>query len=309
MQFETAKKTEKVSDRIIDQIRDAVLSGRLKPGDRLASEKDLIVQFGVSKATMREALRVLEAMGLVEIRKGLGGGAFITEVGMKTTVHSIINFLHFKSVSIREITMLRFMLEPAVAYMAANAMEPEDLAKLRSMIEGDAARAETELAREISFHRYLVRMSRNPILILIMDFIDSILTEVKSQLNLGEDFYGKVRNMHRRILACLEQHDAAGARREIIQDLLAVGNHLSDLTDSRRFEPSELGYDPDCIYRGGTGSEQGMIPESGTALRAPKLDPQLMEALSQEGVLFQTVGSGLLYLLVNESPDEQELES
>ena len=118
--FQAAKKTFKISDQIIDQIRDAVLSGKLKPGNRLASEKELADQFGVSKATMREAMRVLEVLGLIEIRKGLGGGIFIAEVGMRTTIHSIINFLHFQPVSIKEITMLRYLIEPTVAQIAAS---------------------------------------------------------------------------------------------------------------------------------------------------------------------------------------------
>ncbi|MCK4783939.1 MAG: FadR family transcriptional regulator [Desulfobacteraceae bacterium] len=97
--FRAASKTEKISDHIIEQIRDAVLSGQFKPGDRLASENELINQFEVSKATIREALRVLEVMGLIEIKKGVGGGVFIAEVEMKTTINSIINFLYFKSVN------------------------------------------------------------------------------------------------------------------------------------------------------------------------------------------------------------------
>ena len=81
--FKATDKTEKVSESIITQIRDAILSGKVKPGDRLASEKELLSQFSVSKATMREALRVLESMGLIEIRKGVVGGVFIAEVDMK----------------------------------------------------------------------------------------------------------------------------------------------------------------------------------------------------------------------------------
>ena len=84
--FKAANKSEKVSDSIIAQIRDAILSGQLKPGDRLASEKELIEQFNVSKATMREALRVLEVIGMIEMRKGIAGGAFVAEVGMRTTI-------------------------------------------------------------------------------------------------------------------------------------------------------------------------------------------------------------------------------
>ena len=104
--FQPAIKTEKISDHIIGQIRDVILSGRLKPGDRLASEKELVAQFGVSKASVREALRALEAMGLVEIRKGVSGGIFVAEVDMKTTINSIVNFLNFKSLSIKDMCIL-----------------------------------------------------------------------------------------------------------------------------------------------------------------------------------------------------------
>ena len=76
-----------------------------------------MLQFGVSKATMREALRVLEAMGLLEIRKGISGGAFVAEVDMRTTVHSIMNFLHLQSVSVKEITMLRLFIEPPLHFI------------------------------------------------------------------------------------------------------------------------------------------------------------------------------------------------
>ena len=91
-------------------------------------------EFGVSKATLREALRVLEGMGLVEIRKGIDGGVFIAEVDMKTTIHGILNFLHFKSVSIKDITMIRYLLEPPVTQIAASRIQPDDIVKLESMI-------------------------------------------------------------------------------------------------------------------------------------------------------------------------------
>ena len=132
--FQAASRTHKISDQIIEQIRNAILSGRFKPGDKVASEKELMSEFGVSKATLREALRVLEGMGLVEIRKGIAGGVFIAEVDMKTTIHGIINFLHFREVSVKDITMIRYLLEPPVAQIAALRIQPEDIIKLESMI-------------------------------------------------------------------------------------------------------------------------------------------------------------------------------
>ena len=189
--FKLPKKPEKISDQIIAQIRDTILAGDLKPGDKLGSEKELIGQFGVSKATLREALRVLEAMGLIEIRKGLSGGVFIAEVDMKTTINSSVNFLHFKSVSIKDITMLRLFVEPFIVRIAIRNITEDDISKLRAMIENESGEsinnAEGEIKKGISFHRYLARLTHNPILILIMDFVDNLLTDIKSQSDLRDD--------------------------------------------------------------------------------------------------------------------------
>ncbi len=299
MQFQTATKPERVSDRIIDQVRDAVLSGRLKPGDRLASEKELVAQFGVSKGTMREALRVLEAMGLVEIRQGIGGGVFISEVEMKTTIHGIMNFLHFKSVSIKEITMVRFMLEPWVAHMAALSMTDRDRQRLEQMIEGDGEDLGSELTREIGFHRYLARMTQNPILILIMDFLDSLVKDFKIQLDLDDEFFVNVRDAHRSILECLVRRDAEAARREITQDLLEVGDYLSKVTGKAPFDPAEMGFTDSssttALAIPATGDQAAALVQAG-------VDPELC----RRGLLVRKVGSGDLYMLVPRDDETEE---
>ncbi len=293
--FEAAAKSEKVSERIVEQIRDAVLSGRLKPGDRVASEKELIVQFGVSKATMREALRVLEAMGLVELRKGIQGGVFIAEVDMKTTIHSIMNFLHFKAVSIHDITMLRFILEPSVAYMAAARLTVGDTQRLEQMIEVGEDN-EAEITKDIGFHRYLARLSDNPILILIMDFIDNLLRDLKSQLTLGAGFYSDIKACHRRILDRLMDQDPVGAQREITRDILAVGDYMADISGTVRFDPAVLGFDRNGLPVG--MSDRLAEGQEGPAMNGSVPDPRLLA----QGMLFRQVGSGDLYMLVPRKP-------
>jgi GntR family transcriptional repressor for pyruvate dehydrogenase complex len=287
--FQPPAKTEKISDHIIGQIRDAILSGRFKPGDRLASEKELVADFGVSKASMREALRVLEAMGLVEIRKGISGGIFIAEVDMKTTINSIVNFLHFKSLSVKDITMVRYIMEPPVAQLAASRIGPGDISRLENMIEERPTDGQGLVMGEIDFHRYLARLSENPVLILIMDFIDNMLRDIKFQLDLGPEFYEQVKEAHVRILACLSRKDGVGARREIIKDVLEVGVHLARLSGSPAFHPEMLeGFDP-TLQQGanplGASELQKVIGEEGVA------------RLKERGSLFQRVGSGELYLI------------
>ena len=238
--FENARSSEKVTDVIISRIRDAILSGQLKPGDRLASEKELVEQFGVSKATLREALRALEVMGLVELRKGAAGGVFITEVELQTTIHSMMNFLHFKSLSVYELTMIRFMLEPHIARIAADKCTEKDIERLQSFIALENLDHATRKVRDISFHRYLSRMTNNAMLILIVDFIENLLDEIKQSLDVNEEFYAMVRSAHERILNCIIERDAEGASRAMIDDVVLVGRCLSEKMGERCFDPREL---------------------------------------------------------------------
>jgi GntR family transcriptional repressor for pyruvate dehydrogenase complex len=284
------QRMEKISDRIIAQIRDIVLSGELKPGDRLGSEKELIAQFGVSKGTLREALRVLEAMGLVEIRKGLSGGVFIAEVDMSTTIHSIMNFLHFRAVSIKDITMLRYFLEPSIGEMIASTITDEDIQKLKAIIEKGAGEPYSELSRGISFHRYLARFTHNPILILTMDFIDNLLTDIKSKLNLGAEFHERVKKSHRQILDCLIRRDGPAARRLIMADILSVGYSIAQVSGTPHFDPLLLENDS-------PRDEQVVAETAGTDLPA-LTDKVAISPTSPQEMLLERVGSGELYLLV-----------
>jgi GntR family transcriptional repressor for pyruvate dehydrogenase complex len=286
--FNNANKSEKVSDNIIAQIRDAILSGQLKPGDRLASEKELIDQFGVSKATMREALRVLEVIGLLEIRKGISGGAFVAEVGMRTTLHAIINFLHFRTVSIREITMLRYLIEPSVAQVAACKRTDKDIEKLEMVIGETITPGDTEVSKEISFHRYLARMTQNTILTLTIDMIDNLLKSMKTKIGLPPDFFEHVRDAHNAILECLIQQDGLAAKIAMANDVVGVGRYLCEFTGASPFEPSELKLNRSLI-----DVQLDMNPE---ARVVTKDDPLLQE----RGTLVKRVGSSELYLVVKE---------
>ena len=304
------QRIEKISDRIIAQIRDMILSGQLNPGDRVGSERELIAQFEVSKATLREALRVLEALGLVEIRKGLSGGVFIAKVDMKTTIHSIMNFLRFEAVSIRDITMIRYFLEPSIAEMVASTITEDDIEKLKATIESGAGEPNSELSKGISFHRYLARLTHNPILILIMDFIDNLLTDMKSKSTLGADFYGRVKRSHRQILDCLIRRDGAAARRLIMADILSVGYSMSQVLGTANFDPVNLRGDSSLPFQviskrteekiEADLAPQTTLPSLTDKLTSPPLQPQEM--------LFERVGSGDLYLLVlrDKKKDEKE---
>ncbi|MCF8144504.1 MAG: GntR family transcriptional regulator [Deltaproteobacteria bacterium] len=290
--FNNANKSEKVSDNIIAQIRDAILSGRIKPGDRLASEKELIDQFGVSKATMREALRVLEVIGLLEIRKGISGGAFVAEVDMRTTLHAIVNFLHFQTVSVKEITMLRYLIEPSVAQVAAAKRTDKDIEKLEQVIGEGITPGDNEVSKEISFHRYLARMTENTILTLTIDMIDNLLKAMKKKIGLPPEFYAHVRDAHTIILECLVQQDGLAAKIAMANDVVGVGRYICKFTETPPFEPSEL-----KASRSPIDTHLEVNPEARVVM---KDDPLLLES----GTIVRRVGTSELYLVVKEHEND-----
>ena len=257
--FDTAKKDEKVTDYIISQVRDAIMSGRLKPGKRLASEKELTEEFQVSKATLREALRSLETMGLIEIRQGATGGIFLTEVNSQTLMHSMMNFMHFQSVSIREITMLRYMLEPHIARLAALKITDDEIEQLKSYVDNGDLDNEVSRKKNARFHHDLSRVTGNSLLILIVDFIDHLLDEMKQSLDLGADFHAEVQSSHKKILSCLLSKDAEGAGRAMADDVVMVGRLMSEKMGEEAFDPSRFDPKIDTILRTISGDGSAKI--------------------------------------------------
>lgn len=238
--FNVVNKSEKVSDNIIAQIRDAILRGQVKTGDNLGSENELAIKFGVSKATMREALRILEVLGFIVIKKGVNGGAFVAKVELKTTINSIVNFLHFQYLSIKEITMVRYFLEPPLGRIAAAKITDNDMRNLKRYLAGPVTYDKRELKKEAAFHHYLVTMAENPILSLLIDLVDNLLVQTKINLTLGHEFYENVRQAHNTILNCLAARDGKAAEVAIADDVLEVGNYLGELTSTPVFDPSEF---------------------------------------------------------------------
>ncbi|MCX5873897.1 MAG: FadR/GntR family transcriptional regulator [Deltaproteobacteria bacterium] len=290
--FKPTQKSHKVSHYVVEQIRDAILTGEFKPGDRLASERELVDQFQVSKASMREALRVLEVLGLIQTRKGTGGGIFAAEVNMNTTVHSLTNFLHFKNVSVGDITMLRYILEPPLAQIASSRVTEDDIRILETMTneEVSAPRHVKDL-RAIGFHYHIARFSENPLLILLMDFIEGLLVDLKVKLNPGSEFYDEVEQDHYRIIECFRRKNDVGVKKEMAAHVLRVGSHLARLAGSASFSPSDIQGDS-YLY-----SEAGLAVYPPSPDHEGPLPPAAQKSLQELGVLLRHVGTRDLYFV------------
>ena len=227
-------RTSTITQKIIDQIRTAILAGKLKPGDILPHEKELTEQFGVSKQTLRESLRALEHMGLIDVRKGIGGGAHIVEVDIEVTKQSLANFLYFKDLTIENLSELRKLIEPHAAGKAAEHISKDDLEELGKLNETARGNLNNNLLEEkshdeINFHRVIAQNTGNPILILILDFVENLLEDFKKVLKPDLAFSKSVLDAHDKIYQAICDKDPKKASTEMYQHVYDVELHLAKL--------------------------------------------------------------------------------
>jgi DNA-binding FadR family transcriptional regulator len=138
----------RISEMIVDQIRDLIRQGQLRPGDRLPAEREMCDQFGVSRVTVREALRVLESSGLVQIRVGARGGAFVTAPDRTRVGEGLTDLLTMSAVSAADVTEVRFILELGLVPLVCERADDDDLEALREICR--QARADARRNRSYS---------------------------------------------------------------------------------------------------------------------------------------------------------------
>ena len=228
----------KAPQEIVYRIREQILSGYLPHGSKLPPEHELTTTLCVSRQTLREALRVLEAQGLLHIRAGSGGGAFVADVNVETASMGLVNFLHNKQLTLEHLTDVRHLVEPHLAAEAARKATDEQIAELEAL-QAQARRRlgnnEAALLREIeiAFHGKLAAISENPLLTFVAGFIDHLLLGVKQSLDLDENFSLAVINAHDNIVAALKRRAPQDAAAAISADIDMVMRTLRDLAQGQ----------------------------------------------------------------------------
>jgi GntR family transcriptional regulator, transcriptional repressor for pyruvate dehydrogenase complex len=125
---------ERVSDQIKSILKQAILNGQFKPGDKFPPEVEIARKYQVSKASAREALREMESEGLIQKKRGVFGGSFVAAPGPEKMVDVVINSYLFGSITAFDLAELRRVLEPGLAGLAAERRTDEDLAAMADCI-------------------------------------------------------------------------------------------------------------------------------------------------------------------------------
>lgn len=160
----TAVSLGRVSQAIVEQIRDLLREGRLRPGDRLPSERDLCQQFGVSRVTVREALRILESSGLITIKVGARGGSFVSTPTSDQIGAGLADLVSLSPLTALEVTEARLVFELGIVPLVCERATKEDIADLRRMTDEHSKRMKAdEYTMEMSadFHTRVAACTHN----------------------------------------------------------------------------------------------------------------------------------------------------
>ncbi|WP_066271772.1 FadR/GntR family transcriptional regulator [Hydrogenophaga palleronii] len=236
--------TSRAFEEVIAQLRRLTVQGQLKPGDRLPSERDLALKLGVSRNTIREALRGLEMSGVLELRKGAYGGAFLVAPGGDTLAGALQDMFQFGSVTAGQLTEARLHITAAVARVACERIREEDIRDLERNV-ADAQQAERDgdvVLRSrinLNFHRVLARTTDNPIFVAVMDGLISIMEHFIDTL--GPPQIPDVFKSRMKVIAALRARNAEVAAAEMEDNLRVVHKgYLARLEQGQRAPTSPV---------------------------------------------------------------------
>ncbi len=213
-----AVRKSRVSQEIIEQVRDLVTSGRLRAGDRLPAERDLAQNLQVSRSTVREAIRALESLGLLEVRSGQGTFLAVHPKGPGSVplTGSLLKAWDDQ----HKLFEVRRVMEPDLAALAARRATPGHIEQMRAALgeqEGQIQRGRTGIQADTSFHFLLAESTGNEILLQIMQgLLETLQKSREASLQKGSRRSQSLRQ-HQAILAAIESRDPKLAEQRMLE--------------------------------------------------------------------------------------------
>lgn len=236
-------RTRRAFEAVCDQIRQQIAQGGLHPGDRLPGERELAEQFNVSRIAVREALRSLEAAGVVQARTGLNGGFFIhrgsSSTGITQTVQDMVSL---GQISIANVTEARVeLMSVAIRLACARATEAE-LDAIEADIEHHTALFRTgggsrNSKSVIEFYRLIARATHNEVIVLMVDGLSEIIRAMLA--NIAPQPRKDIMLVRRKVLTLLRQRDAQGAVNAMAVHLRRVNDHLESESNKAKAKSTQ----------------------------------------------------------------------
>ncbi len=223
-EFEAVRKT-KLYAEVAKQIERMISEGLLKPGDKLPPERELAEMFQVSRSSVRDGIRSLELMGLVEPRQG--EGTVVREISAESLVNPLASVLVRKRELVGELLDVRKMLEPPLAGRAATHATREDVAYLEDILQRQkdkVRRGELAIDEDSEFHYTIATAAKNSVVLKVVDVLMDLLRESRERALQVDGRLQKSYAGHRRILSAIKRRHPAAAER-------AMRRHIEEIED------------------------------------------------------------------------------
>ena len=215
-------KTRRVFEEICEQIRKRLASGALQPGDKLPAERDLALEFKVSRPAVREALRTLEISGVVSLQKGVKGGAFIRDGNPAMLTQSLQDLVFLGRVSASSLAEARRLINGVVIRLACERADEEDFAALEAnMAAIESSEDLQHRANEgVRFFGLIARATRNEVLIMLVDSLSDIIRDMIDRT--GRKARPELVPVRRSILKAMRERNADAAMQGMDEYLTIV---------------------------------------------------------------------------------------
>jgi GntR family transcriptional repressor for pyruvate dehydrogenase complex len=222
-EFETVRRN-KVYEEVARQIERLILK-KLQPGDKLPSERELAETLGVSRSSIRDAIRSLELMGMVEPRQG--AGTIVREISSESLANPLANVLKRKEELVSELLDFRKMLEPPLAARAAARISADEISEMEEILQRQQEKqnqGEAAVSEDAEFHYSIALASGNSVVLKVLDILMDLLRGTRERSLQVEGRPQRSLAGHRRILAALKRHDAEAAK-------AAMRRHIEDVEE------------------------------------------------------------------------------
>lgn len=210
----------KVYHEIVAQIRELIAAGRIKPGDRLPPERELAELFKASRSSVRDAIRVLDQMELIESRQG--DGTYVRTVSAEELTEPLALCILQSRTQMQELWESRRILEPALAQLAAARVTPEEVEELQAILDAQKKKVAlgfTGLEEDTAFHYGLARAARNSVMLRVTDTLVDVLRQSRERSLQQQARPQRSLTGHLRVLDALRRRDPGAARDAMLQHL------------------------------------------------------------------------------------------
>ena len=235
----------KASDVLAREVRERIFSGELAEGTALPPERQLVEQTGLSRATVREALRVLEVENLLSIRPGRGGGAFVHRPDHRSLANTVQLVIRGQRIRLESLHQTREAIEPACAALAARHRTDEDLAELDTA-NADLVAAGADIPRflraNIRWHNAVAKAGENELLI---GFMSALSQSIYAATDLEQFMDARIRDLtaraHARITEAIREHDEPAAARRMTRHVCGFARAAAEVDERGLLELAERG--------------------------------------------------------------------